>query len=71
MCLFNKKEHISKVSVTDSQLLSMLSLFLLSFFLYINMLTDVHPYAYIFSTYKHRVVMNNEMIEQHNEKWYN
>lgn len=35
------------------------------------MLTDVHPYAYIFSTDKHRVVMNNEMIEQHNEKWYN
>lgn len=35
------------------------------------MLTGVHPYAYIFSTYKHRVVMNNEMIEQHNEKWYN
>lgn len=35
------------------------------------MLTGMHPYAYIFSTYKHRVVMNNEMIEQHNEKWYN
>lgn len=51
----------------DSNLLSVLTYF--TFILLIYQYADRHvPYAYIFNTYKYHVVMNIEMIKQHNEK---